>query len=307
MAWDSEAFRLQSQLRNLFLEDPDACIQAVARLRPEEVERLELLVQLGKDFQNQPSSSGIVDAGLTPFPSLREISSLRLSDDGPTSFGVPQSTVSTSGVSGDPQNSTVSQGEQEGTVGQDVQGNSNNGPPNPWEGWHPGLLGQAPASSAQSVPRVLGPDGQRRESLRSRDLQPGTLGYPPAQAPREPTTSRRTEPRTGDVRHLLPPGLDALEEGAFQFLDWFHGAPFALYSKVGYDAGLPPVHNLDGLYPLRPRRERCLPSALRRRNFSIHGYCLLSCQAHCGWACSRPVSTDARQLHDHHFCQVCHR
>ena len=149
MAWDSEAFRLQSQLRNLLLEDPDTCIQAVAGLRPEEVERLELLVQLGKDFQNQPSSSGLVDAGLAPFPSLREISSLRLSDDGPASFGVPQPTVSTSGFSGDPQDSTVSQGEQEGTVGQDVHGNSNNGPPNPWEGWHPGLLGQAPASSAQ--------------------------------------------------------------------------------------------------------------------------------------------------------------
>ena len=168
----------------------------------------------------------------------------------------------------------------------------------------PMLLGQAPASSAQH--RVLGPDGQRREALRARDLQPGTLPYRAAHATTQPGTYRTTEPAQ-DIRNLLPPGLDALEEGAFQFLDWFHGAPFALYSKVGHDAGLPPVHNLGGLYPLRPRRERSLPSALRRRNFSIHGYCLLSCQAHCGWACSRPVSTDARQLHDHHFCQVCHR
>ena len=166
------------------------------------------------------------------------------------------------------------------------------------------FLGQAPASSAQH--RVLGPDGQRREALRARDLQPGTLPYRAAHATTQPGTYRTTEPAQ-DIRNLLPPGLDALEEGAFQFLDWFHGAPFALYSKVGHDAGLPPVHNLGGLYPLRPRRERSLPSALRRRNFSIHGYCLLSCQAHCGWACSRPVSTDARQLHDHHFCQVCHR
>ena len=303
MAWDSEAFRLQSQLRSLLLEDADTCIQAVAGLRPEEVERLELLVQLGKDFQSQPSSSGIVDAGLSPFSSLRAISSLSLSDD-PTSFGVQQPTAGTSGVSGDPQDSAVSQGEQGGTVNQNDQGNSNNGPPNPWEGWHPGLLGQAPASSAQH--RVLGPDGQRREALRVRNLQPGTLPYRAAHATTQPGTYRTTEPAQ-DIRNLLPPGLDALEEGAFQFLDWFHGAPFALYSKVGHDAGLPPVHNLGGLYPLRPRRERSLPSALRRRNFSIHGYCLLSCQAHCGWACSRPVSTDARQLHDHHFCQVCHR
>ena len=135
---------------------------------------------------------------------------------------------------------------------------------------------------------------------------PRTLPYRAAHATTQPGTYRTTEPAQ-DIRNLLPPGLDALEEGAFQFLDWFHGAPFALHSKVGHDAGLPPVHNLGGLYPLRPRHERSLPSALRRRNFSIHGYCLLSCQAHCGWACSRPVSTDARQLHDHHLCQVCHR
>ena len=131
MAWDSEAFRLQSQLRSLLLEDADTCIQAVAGLRPEEVERLELLVQLGKDFQSQPSSSGIVDAGLSPFSSLREISSLSLGDD-PTSFGVQQPTAGTSGVSGDPQDSAVSQGEQGGTVNQNDQGNSNNGPPSPW-------------------------------------------------------------------------------------------------------------------------------------------------------------------------------
>ena len=320
MAWDSEAFRLQSQLRSLLLEDSDACIQAIAGLRQDEVARLALLVQLGQEFQDQPSSSGIVDAGLDPFPGsqsgLREINSLDVSDQGATGFGPPPlpagapeprfPSVPTPGVAGDSGDRSGSQAAQSLSGRQGSQDNTNNGPPNPWEGWHPGLLGQPEPDSSRSG--RLGPEGRRRSALHSQGLQPGTVDFGASGLDRQEPTGRHTgATRTEDIRNLMPPGLDALEPGAFQFLDFFQGAPHALYSKVGHHAGLPPVHGLSALHPLRPHRERSLPLSLRRRNFTIGGYCLLSCQAHCGWACSRPVSTEARQLHDHHFCQVCHR
>ena len=141
MAWDSEAFRLQSQLRSLLLEDSDTCIQAIAGLRRDEVARLALLVQLGQDFQDQPSSSGIVDAGLDPFPGsqsgLREINSLNMNDQGSTGFGPPPlpvgapeprfPSVPTLGVAGDSGDQSGSQAAQGHSGYQGSQDNTRDG------------------------------------------------------------------------------------------------------------------------------------------------------------------------------------
>ena len=63
--------------------------------------------------------------------------------------------------------------------------------------------------------------------------------------------------------------LGSLQDGAFDFVKFFHGAPYADFSKVGVSGSLPPIYNMNQLLPLRTRRERTLPPALRRRGFTM--------------------------------------
>ena len=66
MAWDSGVLHTQSLLRSVVREDPDQVILAASCLELEEIDRLELLMTLAKQWKEQPGVSGLVDSGLTP-------------------------------------------------------------------------------------------------------------------------------------------------------------------------------------------------------------------------------------------------
>ena len=149
----------------------------------------------------------------------------------------------------------------------------------------------------------LSSEGQPRAQLSAQGSQPGTPGYDYG----TPMEARGPRRRPIDVRTLLPEALEHLDAEAWNYVGWFQGLPYAYYSRVGHAGDLPPIHGMSSLPRLREKRQRVLAKALQRRRFDLSGYCLLLCQARCGWACSRPVSVDGRGSHTNHECPDCHQ
>ena len=66
MSWDSSVLHIQSMLRSLVRDDPDAVIQAASGLETGELQRMDHLMDLAVRWKEQPDASGLVDCGLDP-------------------------------------------------------------------------------------------------------------------------------------------------------------------------------------------------------------------------------------------------
>ena len=88
---------------------------------------------------------------------------------------------------------------------------SSSGGTDPWQGWHPGLLGRDSGRAGQG--QHSNAECRRRADLSSRGLQPGTSGYQCGDS------SQVNRPSRGppDIRTLMPEALDHLEDGAWQY------------------------------------------------------------------------------------------
>ena len=178
MSWDTVVSGLQADVRSLLEQDPDSCIQALAGLQENELQRLSLVLSLAVEFQQQPSQSGLVDSGLQPSRTtgqLQEITSFDTTGSGWQAQGPgEQGSAGHAGVleapAGAPEPRAPTVGPAPAVMPGQSQDNQNNNN-DPWDGWHPGLLGHDHAPTARAS---LGPEGVRRADLSSRGLQPGT-------------------------------------------------------------------------------------------------------------------------------------
>ena len=314
MSCDSSVLHIQSVLRSLVRDDPDAVIQAASGLETGELQRMRHLMDLALQWKEQPDSSGLVDCGLEPLQQdLAQAPqvSTGVPDRGGAAPPVkeppprPSSTSSTlASPSGLPQAppgappaksptvqpppSGCAQGNLAVAVPSTSAGSSgqvasaSQASQDPWRGWHPGLLGRG-NTSANPAP-TLSEEGRWRSRLSAQGLQPGTPVFDYGQA----TGTGRPRRPDPDIRDLTPSALERLGPEAWNYIGWFQG--------------LPPIHGMADMPKLRERRARTLAKSLRMRNFSLSGYCLLECS----FACSRPVSTDGRGTHSKHECTECH-
>ena len=334
--------RAQQQWLDLLHQDADQAIEALAGLSVHARARARQLVTLAE--RHAVGGGHLVDSGLQAFQETQvgtytEITSFEQVPQAPRGSPPPKfPTVPTPGVPGQPQAaagppkaaqpkdppprssqlSSSTSGTQSASQGAQASSGTQvpSGEPDPWSGWHSGLLGQDgprldnnAGRQSTSGPQAPQPSGRSvynsndQAASKARGLQPGTRNLPQAEtAP----TERRT-PQAPNLEQQLMPNMTGVPSTSWgRDLSFCHGAPVALLEVVGLDGDLPPMDAYRCFRPLRSSRPRTVSASLARRGFSLNGFCLLNCSHACGFACSRPVAFGTRRGHANHECPSCH-
>ena len=333
MEWSAQVSRARSQWLDILQQDPDQAIEALAGLSMHARARARALTTLAE--RHAVGGGHLVDSCLQAFQETQdggytEITSFQLPKVPQAPLGSPppkSPTVPTPGVTGQPKaaqpkdppprnsqlgSSTPGTQAASGTQGtQTVTGSqATSGEPDPWTGWHSGLLGQdgarvnnnAAAATAQSSGSSVY-NSSSQASAKARGLQPGTRSLPQTQD----TSSERRTPPVPNLEQQLMPNMSGVPSASWgRDLSFCHGAPVALLEVVGLDGDLPPMEAYRCFRPLRRHRPRTVSVSLSRRGFSLNGFCLLNCSQSCGFACSRPVAFGTKRGHANHECPTCH-
>ena len=321
--------RLRGSWKNLLEADPDQAIEALSGMSVHARARARALVTLAE--RHAVGEGQLVDSGLQAFQETEgqyvEITSFQLGPQVPkVPAGAPPArtpTVATPKVVAQPKNPPArtsqlgpsASGTQDSTGPQEPSGR-----PDPWRGWHSGLLGQdgrrvtanpsqptAQVPSDTSQPSTQVPAGSVYNSAdqaaaKARGVQPGTRAFT-----QEEAAGTRHRSRAPASEMDLMPNMTGLPSEAWaRDIGFCHGAPAALVGTVGLEGDLPPRAEYQCFLPLRRHRPRTIAASLGRRGFRLDAYCLLHCCNSCGFSCSRPVAFGTLRGHSHHECPACH-